>query len=152
MKKDTIYIRFSHLAAHRPDATAVAEDGWTVTYRELDAMADAIMSKFYDDRYATVGIVMSHGIEMAGVSLSGLFALWQWLMNDTFRNIISLSGSFWYAGFELDDAHLLQLRSLFKVSSTLARVSYEAASMPAATRSAARRVLSRASSATSRII
>lgn len=36
---------------------------------------------------------------LAGVSLSGLFTLWQWLTNDTFRNIISLSGSFWYAGF-----------------------------------------------------
>lgn len=36
---------------------------------------------------------------LAGVSLSGLFALWQWLTDDTFRNIISLSGSFWYEGF-----------------------------------------------------
>lgn len=36
---------------------------------------------------------------LAGVSLSGLFALWQWMKNDTFRNIISLSGSFWYEGF-----------------------------------------------------
>ncbi len=72
MKKDTIYSRFSHLAAHRPDATAVAEDGRTVTYRELDAMANAIMSKFYDDRYATVGIVMSHGIEMVAAMLAVL--------------------------------------------------------------------------------
>lgn len=36
---------------------------------------------------------------LAGVSLSGLFTLWQWMLNDTFVNIISLSGSFWYAGF-----------------------------------------------------
>lgn len=36
---------------------------------------------------------------LAGVSLSGLFSLWQWMLNDTFRNIISLSGSFWYDGF-----------------------------------------------------
>lgn len=36
---------------------------------------------------------------LTGVSLSGLFTLWQWLFNDTFRNIISLSGSFWYEGF-----------------------------------------------------
>lgn len=36
---------------------------------------------------------------LAGVSLSGLFTLWQWLTDDTFRNIISLSGSFWYEGF-----------------------------------------------------
>lgn len=37
---------------------------------------------------------------LAGVSLSGLFTLWQWMVCDTFHNIISLSGSFWYEGFE----------------------------------------------------
>ena len=31
--------------------------------------------------------------------MSGLFALWQWLLCDTFFNIASLSGSFWYEGF-----------------------------------------------------
>lgn len=36
---------------------------------------------------------------LAGVSLSGLFTLWQWMVSDIFRNIISLSGSFWYEGF-----------------------------------------------------
>lgn len=36
---------------------------------------------------------------LAGVSLSGLFTLWQWMTCDTFHNIISLSGSFWYDGF-----------------------------------------------------
>ena len=36
---------------------------------------------------------------LTGISLSGLFALWQWIGCDTFRNIISLSGSFWYEGF-----------------------------------------------------
>lgn len=34
-----------------------------------------------------------------GVSMSGLFALWQWMVCDTFRSIASLSGSFWYEGF-----------------------------------------------------
>lgn len=44
---------------------------------------------------------MSNDVErtLTGVSLSGLFTLWQWMKNDTFRNIISLSGSFWYDGF-----------------------------------------------------
>lgn len=37
---------------------------------------------------------------LTGISLSGLFTLWQWIECDTFRNIISLSGSFWYDGFE----------------------------------------------------
>ncbi len=36
---------------------------------------------------------------LVGVSMSGLFALWQWILCDTFRNIASLSGSFWYEGF-----------------------------------------------------
>ena len=36
---------------------------------------------------------------LTGVSLSGLFTLWQWINNDTFDNIISLSGSFWYEDF-----------------------------------------------------
>lgn len=36
---------------------------------------------------------------LVGVSMSGLFALWQWILCDTFQNISSLSGSFWYDGF-----------------------------------------------------
>ncbi len=36
---------------------------------------------------------------LVGVSMSGLFALWQWMECDTFANIASLSGSFWYEGF-----------------------------------------------------
>lgn len=36
---------------------------------------------------------------LVGVSMSGLFALWQWALCDTFHNIASLSGSFWYEGF-----------------------------------------------------
>lgn len=44
---------------------------------------------------------ISQGAErtLTGISLSGLFTLWQWIGCDVFRNIISLSGSFWYAGF-----------------------------------------------------
>lgn len=38
--------------------------------------------------------------DLMGVSLSGLFTLWQWMLCDTFRNIASLSGSFWYEGFK----------------------------------------------------
>lgn len=36
---------------------------------------------------------------LVGVSMSGLFALWQWTLCNTFDNIASLSGSFWYEGF-----------------------------------------------------
>lgn len=37
--------------------------------------------------------------DLVGVSLSGLFTLWQWAVCDTFRNIAVLSGSFWYKRF-----------------------------------------------------
>lgn len=37
--------------------------------------------------------------DLAGVSLSGLFAVWAWMQGDDFRNIGSISGSFWYDGF-----------------------------------------------------
>lgn len=36
---------------------------------------------------------------IVGVSMSGLFVLWQWILCDTFDNIACLSGSFWYEGF-----------------------------------------------------
>ncbi|MBD5213912.1 MAG: hypothetical protein HDS75_03705 [Bacteroidales bacterium] len=36
---------------------------------------------------------------LVGVSMSGLFALWQWMVCDTFKSIAALSGSFWYEGF-----------------------------------------------------
>ncbi len=44
---------------------------------------------------------INHSVErsLIGVSMSGLFALWQWMLCDTFTNIASLSGSFWYDGF-----------------------------------------------------
>lgn len=47
----------------------------------------------------TAGINADAERTLAGVSLSGLFALWQWIGGDLFRNIISISGSFWYDGF-----------------------------------------------------
>ncbi len=36
---------------------------------------------------------------LAGVSMSGLFTLWQWPQSTFFSNIMCLSGSFWYEGF-----------------------------------------------------
>lgn len=36
---------------------------------------------------------------LVGISLSGLFALWQWIGCDVFTDIASISGSFWYDGF-----------------------------------------------------
>ncbi len=36
---------------------------------------------------------------LAGISLSGLFALWCFMRTDCFHSMISVSGSFWYSGF-----------------------------------------------------
>lgn len=72
MDSKTIYSRFSRLAAVQPDANAVVEDGRSISYRDLDVMANAIMSKFYAKRYPAVGIVMSHGIEMIAAMLAVL--------------------------------------------------------------------------------
>lgn len=48
---------------------------------------------------ALLGISKHVKRTLVGVSMSGLFTLWQWLLCDTFQNIASLSGSFWYEGF-----------------------------------------------------
>lgn len=37
--------------------------------------------------------------DLMGVSLGGLFTLWQWMICDAFDSIACLSGSFWYYGF-----------------------------------------------------
>lgn len=44
---------------------------------------------------------VAYGVKrtLAGISLSGLFALWAWIHCDVFTNIGSISGSFWYDGF-----------------------------------------------------
>ncbi|MDE6309672.1 MAG: hypothetical protein K2L81_05710, partial [Muribaculaceae bacterium] len=47
----------------------------------------------------TIGVADNADRTLVGVSMSGLFALWQWMVCDTFSNIASLSGSFWYEGF-----------------------------------------------------
>ena len=36
---------------------------------------------------------------LCGVSMSGLFAVWARTQTDVFRNVVSVSGSFWYPGF-----------------------------------------------------
>lgn len=37
--------------------------------------------------------------QLLGISLSGLFAVWAWTQCDTFIDIASISGSFWFDGF-----------------------------------------------------
>lgn len=51
-----------------------------------------------EQRYGLQNVDLSR--TLIGVSLSGLFTLWQWPQCNKFRNIATLSGSFWYEGFE----------------------------------------------------
>lgn len=58
-----------------------------------------IQQKVIPEAEKTLGIEKVSERNLIGVSLSGLFTLWQWLKSDTFSSIASLSGSFWYPGF-----------------------------------------------------
>lgn len=49
---------------------------------------------------SALGMDASAARSLVGVSMSGLYTLWQWMLCDTFRNIACLSGSFWYEGFQ----------------------------------------------------
>lgn len=46
-----------------------------------------------------LGIAPDVERSLVGVSMSGLFALWQWPQSKAFRNVACLSGSFWFEGF-----------------------------------------------------
>lgn len=72
MKNNTIYGRFREMVDLYPDAPAVIEDGLTLTYSELDRLADSIMAKFYDLSPRAVGIVMSHGARQIAAMLAVL--------------------------------------------------------------------------------
>ncbi len=69
MDRRTIYNLFSQWVTHQPNALAVVVEGRSVTYRELDVTANAIMSKFYANEYIAVGIIMSHSTEMISAML-----------------------------------------------------------------------------------
>lgn len=60
-----------------PDSPAIIEDDRTLTFRALDKMADAILTKFIDRSPKAVGVVMHHGAEqiaaMIAILKSGAF-------------------------------------------------------------------------------
>ncbi len=58
-----------------------------------------LITKVVPEVEKTLRVIKDVERTLLGVSLSGLFTLWQWMKVDAFRNIISLSGSFWYDGF-----------------------------------------------------
>lgn len=72
MKQDTIYSKFKSEVIKHPDSAAIVEDDRTLTYRELDKMCDAIMSRFPDNLNTFMGIVMSHCAEMIAAMLAVL--------------------------------------------------------------------------------
>ena len=88
MDRMTIYARFAGMVERQPDAPAVIEEKRTVSYRELDLMADRILAKMDaaipagmedgchertdGETGPFVGIVMSHGAEMIAAMLSVL--------------------------------------------------------------------------------
>lgn len=68
----TIYSRFAQIVKQFPDAPAVVEADRSISYKELDILADRIMTKFADAGYSYIGIVMNHGIEMIAAILAVL--------------------------------------------------------------------------------
>lgn len=72
MENATIYSVFKAVVKRQPDLPAVIDDSRTVTYGELDAMADAIMAQFYAEAPAAVGIVMNHGVLQIAAMLAVL--------------------------------------------------------------------------------
>ena len=72
MDRSTIYSKFKEIVSELPDATAIIEDDRSLSYTELDQMADSIMSKFYDAEPEYVGIVMHHGAEQIAAMLAVL--------------------------------------------------------------------------------
>lgn len=61
MNQATIYSAFRHMADRYPDRPAVLQDDISVSFSQLDSLADAILAKFADKDYKFVGIVMHHG-------------------------------------------------------------------------------------------
>lgn len=72
MNKRTIYSTFKAVVDRQPDALAIAEDGVSITYRELDLLVDDITAKLYGKGYRYIGIVMHHGIHQIATMLAVL--------------------------------------------------------------------------------
>ncbi|MDE5793138.1 MAG: amino acid adenylation domain-containing protein [Muribaculaceae bacterium] len=70
--KRTIYSYFKEIARKYPENNAIIEEDRTLSFRDLDEMADAICAKFYDLQPKSVGIVMHHGAEQIAAMLAVL--------------------------------------------------------------------------------
>lgn len=58
-----------------------------------------LVTKIIPSAETTLGLSGITRRDLIGVSLAGLFTLWQWMQHDVFTSIGCLSGSFWYEGF-----------------------------------------------------
>ena len=70
--KRTIYSYFKEIVRKYPENNAIIEEDRTLSFRDLDEMADAICAKFYDRQPKSVGIVMHHGAEQIAAMLAVL--------------------------------------------------------------------------------
>lgn len=66
---------------------------------ESGEFLDKLQQDVIPEIESKIGFHVTPERSLIGISMSGLFALWQWMLCDTFSNIASLSGSFWYEGF-----------------------------------------------------
>lgn len=72
MKNDTIYGKFKAQVNAHPDSVAILQDGLSLTFAGLDNLADRILTKFKNENYPLVGIVMSHGAYQIAAMLAVL--------------------------------------------------------------------------------
>lgn len=70
--EDTICSLFSRQVSCHPEALAVADEQRSLTYVELDRLADAILAEFPMEAPCCVGIIMSHSVEMIASLLAVL--------------------------------------------------------------------------------
>lgn len=68
----TIYSKFKEQVGRQPDASAITEDGRSVTYAQLDGMVNAILARLPRERQEFIGIVMTHGAEQIAAMLAVL--------------------------------------------------------------------------------
>lgn len=66
---DTLTKAFMQRLARTPDAVAVSDERRSLSYRELNALANTIAAKF-PQRPQFVGVVMDHGVEMIATLLA----------------------------------------------------------------------------------
>lgn len=72
MDRQTIHSRFKKIAEAHPDFPAIVEESRTVSYSQLDSMANSILAGFYDDNPSFVGIIMGHGAGQIAAMLAVL--------------------------------------------------------------------------------